>query len=266
VSLANQRRRPSQIAAAKSDVSAMLRVILVHGAGGGGWEWDLWVDVWVDAVTEAGLSDQLELVALTLVSPEGKTLETTTLSDYTSQVVAAAGKETCSKKLILVGASMGGTLIAKAAEQLPRVDGLVYVCTTTPSLGEVATREEAPPKYGPVVKWAGGPLQDTIDAVPDASPEVQRWAAALWRDESGAVLNEIDGGRVTCNAERLRSIPSLVVIPMNDTSIPPERQQAFATAIGAERVLMEGTSHCGPLLGIDAKKTALDVFKWAFSK
>jgi hypothetical protein len=53
---------------------------------------------------------------------------------------------------------------------------------------------------------------------------------------------------------------------MNDTSIPPERQQAFATAIGAERVLMEGTSHCGPLLGIDAKKTALDVFKWAFSK
>jgi pimeloyl-ACP methyl ester carboxylesterase len=237
-------------------------VILVHGAGGGGWEWDLWVD----AVTEAGLSDQLELVALTLGPPEGKTLESTTLCDYTSQVVKAA-KETCSKKLILVGASMGGTLIAKAAEQLPRVDGLVFVCTTTPSLGEVATREEDPPKYGPVVKWAGGLLQDTIDAVPDASSEVQCWAAALWRDESGAVLNEIDSGRVTCNVARLRSIPSLVVIPMNDTSIPPERQQAFATAIGAECVLtLEGTSHCGPLLGIDAKKTALDVFKWAFSK
>ena len=40
-------------------------MILVHGAGGGGWEWDLWVD----AVTEAGLSDQLELVALTLGPP-----------------------------------------------------------------------------------------------------------------------------------------------------------------------------------------------------
>jgi pimeloyl-ACP methyl ester carboxylesterase len=242
----------------------MARAILVHGAGGGGWEWDLWVD----AVTEAGLSDQLELVALTLEPPTGRDLEATQLDDYIDQIVEAAGKDACSKKLILVGASMGGTLIAKAAERLPRVDFLVFVCTTTPSLVEIATLEEAPPKYGPRVKWAGGPLQDTIDAVPDASPEVQRWAAALWRDESGAVLNEIDGGRVTCNVEILRSIPSLVVIPMKDTAIPPERQQAFASAIGANRIIfLEGASHCGPLLScVDAKKTALDVFKWAFSK
>jgi pimeloyl-ACP methyl ester carboxylesterase len=163
-------------------------------------------------------------------------------------------------RLYLVGASMGGPLIAKASEHLPNCIGLIFICTVVCNKGEGSFLSDKE-RYPPIVRWSGGDSQETLDAIPDCTKAVAEWASQLWRDESGAVLNAAfhDGIDFKLGDDlRLCS-----VIPKSDTLIEPQLQLAFAQLIKAHIFEYEGMSHAGPLLGgIRVADVVRDVIRW----
>ena len=74
-------------------------VLLVHGAGGGGWEWNVWRGVWEAAGFRVAAPD--------LVPVRGD-VAATRLQDYQAQVSAALAA--LPRPRVLVGASLGGLL------------------------------------------------------------------------------------------------------------------------------------------------------------
>ena len=82
-------------------------VLLVHGAGGGGWEWNVWRGV----LEAAGF----QVAAPDLVPLRGD-VAATRLQDYQAQVRAALAA--LPRPRVLVGASLGGLLALDAASFL----------------------------------------------------------------------------------------------------------------------------------------------------
>src|SRR5690606_21879438 len=92
---------------------------MVHGGGGGGWEWNIWAGVF-----EAG---RVRAVAPDLQASEGG-LAATGLDDYVAQVRAAL--VALPRPRALVGASLGGLLALECAGD---ADALVLVNPLPPS-------------------------------------------------------------------------------------------------------------------------------------
>src|SRR5688572_26435522 len=105
-------------------------VIMIHGAGGGGWEYDLWKPVF----EQAGY----RVIARDLVPAKGG-LEQTRFEDYVRQVQLW---RPVSGKVILIGASMGGILTLKSAE-LEDPDAIVLVNSAPPK--GIGARRQGPP-------------------------------------------------------------------------------------------------------------------------
>jgi len=255
-----------------------MRCILVHGAGGGGWEFDLWVPVF-----KAQCPSLLEVTAVTLQPKCEGGLEETTFDDYVHQVVAHARSGASEhESVVLVGASMGGMIVLAAAASLSlqkdavSIAGIVLVCSCVP----MQTMEQLQPlptssaPYPPRVQWAASPtsLEDTRACLPDASSEIVAYAASLWRDESGGVLNELAQGislpwpfPLQCSSKRTCDPSYLCVIPMSDESVPPPHQQKLASMLGASVIELSGMLHISPLLGSKASDCAELVSKWISS-
>lgn len=190
-----------------------------------------------------------KVVAPDLV-PTSKGLAKTTFDDYVNQVVKSGG----SRPHVLVGASMGGVLVLKAAEKLkPRT--LVLVCSALPQgVGVTNVREP----YPEIIKWANGPYADTVSSMPDSDEATWKFAHPRWRDESGAVLNAIAKGITVAKP----TCPTLSVIPEADDTITPENQQALAKWADADTHRYKGMSHVGPLLSKRATEVAQAVLSW----
>jgi pimeloyl-ACP methyl ester carboxylesterase len=218
-------------------------VVMIHGAGGGGWEYDYWAAEY----RKAGWT----VVAKDLVPAKGG-LEKTAFADYVQQVKGWAAK--ARRPLVLVGASMGGALALKAAEDL-KPDALILVNSVPPK--GLWDREQAKPNP-PVVKWAGGPLQDTRDSMPDSDEKTILWAWKKWRDESGAVMDELRAGIET----RKPDCPVLVVIGAKDADIPPAVSLKVADRFKADVFQFAGMSHVGPLMSTRAREVAQDTLRW----
>ncbi|HZP81980.1 MAG TPA: alpha/beta fold hydrolase [Chthonomonadaceae bacterium] len=218
-------------------------VVMIHGAGGGGWEYDRWRPVFVRAGWSVIAPD---------LQPVKAGLAATTFADYVRQVRAWVPRER--RRLALVGASLGGILALKAAESL-HPDAVVLV-NSVPPAGVGASR--ARKRYPEIVRWANGPLQETRDAMPDSDEATILWAHPRWRDESGAVLNAVAQGI----AVRKPACPTLVVLGERDTDIPPATGLALARWAGADVQLYAATSHVGPLLGRRAEEIAAAVRQW----
>jgi len=215
--------------------------VFIHGAGGGGWEYKFWQPVF----EKAGY----RVVAPDLMPAKGG-LEKTTFDDYVQQVVKAGG----SKPEVLVGASMGGVIVLKAAEKLqPRT--LVLVCSALPA--GITIRKQKEP-YPAIIKWANGPYSDTVSSMPDSDEATWKFAHPRWRDESGAVLNEMLNGIAVAKP----SCPVLSVIPEGDDTVTPEDQQALAKWAGADTHRYKDMSHVGPLLSKRATEVAEAVLSW----
>ena len=217
-------------------------VVMIHGAGGGGWEYDLWKPVFEKAGYRVVARDLLPAVG---------GLTATRFEDYLRQVQMW---RPVSGKVILVGASMGGLLAMKSAE-LESPIAMVLVNSTTPAgVGPLRKGALAPP----VIRWANGPLRDTEISMPDSDRKTILWAWKKWRDESGAVLNEIRKGIPV----RKPSCRTLVVIGEKDTDILPSTSRRLAKWAGAEVLTYPGMSHVGPLMGTRARKVAGDTVAW----
>lgn len=217
------------------------RVVCVHGAGGGGWEWG----IWARGLSIAGF----EVLAPDL-KPAAAGLAATHLDDYCRQVAAWSRS---SRGASLVGASLGG-LLALAVARAVRARALVLV-NPMPSAGLPAREERSPP----VIPWRSArTLRSTQQAMPDADDAARLYAFRRWRDESGAVLDEARAGLVVDPPD----CPVLVVASEHDLDVPTESSRALAATLGADFECVPGASHVGPLLGRSAAHTAERVAQW----
>lgn len=217
--------------------------VMVHGAGGGGWEWALWAGVFA----AGGL-----MVHAPDLSPVATGVADTRFDDYRAQVRAAC--EGVLPPCILIGASLGGLLALTAAAELP--PAALVLINPVPPRG-VEPRPSVAPQ-APTIEWGRSALARTRRALPDADLATARWAHARWRDESGRVLNEalvgIDVPKPAC--------PILVIASTDDTDVPLRTSRATAAALEADFVHIPGASHLGVLMGRSAPFAASLALAW----
>ena len=228
---------------AKPDIAVM-----IHGAGGGGWEYRFWKPVFEKSGWKVIAPD---------LQPATGGLAKTTFTNYVNQVVGWVPKS--HGKVVIIGASLGGILALKAADQI-KPSAVIIVNGVPPSA--VPRKENSSQEIPDIIRWAKGPLKDTRDAMPDSDEKTILWAHPQWRDESGAVLRETRTGVSTTPP----SCPVLVIIGRNDTDIPPADSRATAAWAKADIFEYANTSHVGPLLGRRASKIATDVTTWLKSR
>jgi len=213
-------------------------VVMIHGAGGGGWEWEKWRPVFARAGWRVVAHD---------LQPASGGLAKTTLADYERQVVSWCPK---GQPVVLVGASMGGMLALRVAERV-RARAVVLVNSVTP-------KGSGGKSFPAVVRWANGPLEDTRVAMPDSDEPTIRAAWKRWRDESGTVMTELSKGVVVAPPRK----PTLVVVGREDTDVRPIDSLAMAMRLRADVIEYAGMSHVGPLLGRRAPEVAATVLQW----
>lgn len=221
--------------------------LLVHGAGGGAWEWDLW-----RGVLEA---HAIAVHALEL-QPAATGLAATTLQDYMTQVGDAL--QALPHPRVLVGASLGGLLAAMcAARWINQADALVLVnpLPPTPWHRQLPRRD-----WGDgVVPWQrNARLASTRDALCDADDAAAMFAFRRWRDESGAALREAHAG---IEVEK-PACPALLIVSARDEEVSPEIILAMAGQWQADRLETLASSHVGPLLGREASNIARQAVAW----
>lgn len=216
--------------------------LLVHGAGGGAWEWNVWRGVW--------RAQGIETEALDL-RPAPAGLAATALRDYMDQVRAAL--HALPRPRALAGASLGGLLALLAADD---ADALVLVNPLPPA----PWHARLPPREWPeVMHWRGDArLASTRRAMPDADDASTLFAFRHWRDESGLALREAGAG---VEADR-PACPVLLVASAQDEDVPPAIAGAMAEAWGTSLLRTPATSHVGPLLGRRAADIAEQAVAW----
>ncbi len=223
------------------------RVLCVHGAGAGGWEWQVWRRVFEAHGFATSAPD--------LVASAGG-LAVTRFADYRAQLVAHARVLGGSPApLAVVGASLGGLLALSVAVEVGAA-ALVLV-NALPPAGLVATQPGDP--HEAIVPWGRcRSLASTRRALPDADDATALHAFRRWRDESGAVLDEARAGIAV---ERPRC-PVLVMSSEYDDDVPPLASRGLAVRLGADFESLRGASHVGPLLGTRAATIAGRTVDW----
>lgn len=217
--------------------------VLVHGAGGGGWEWVVWA-----RVLRAGGWD----VRAPDLAPAAAGLAATGWNDYRAQVrdwLAQARR--AGGRVALVGASLGGQLaLAEAAV----ADALVLVNPMPPD--GLPGADDA---GDGVVPWGyRASLAGTRRALPDADDAAMLLAFRSWRDESARVMAEARAGR---SPQAPPGGPVLVIASSGDDDVPPACTAALAADLRATLWAAPG-SHVGPLLGRQAPATAAMALAW----
>lgn len=223
------------------EAGGITRAVLVHGAGGGGWEWNVWRRVFAAHGIEACAPD---------LSPVAAGLPATTFDDYLAQVHEALAAQR--RPRALVGASLGGLLAMACAE---RADALVLVNPVPPATWACAMPAREWPDHVPWRREAR--LASTRRALPDADDATALHAFRRWRDESGAVLRHAHGG-VTVHAP---ACPVLCLASDADEDVPTALTLALATQWNADTMRLPGP-HVGPLLGRQAADVAGRVAAW----
>lgn len=146
--------------------------VLVHGAGGGAWEWNVWVGVMrAHAIDPHAVELQ----------PTAAGLAMTSLDHYAIQVRARL--LALARPRVIVGASLGGLLAAMCAADADAVI-LVNPVPCSPWQSQLTERQ-----WNGVVHWQrDARLQTTRDGMDDADAASALFAYRRWRDESGAAL------------------------------------------------------------------------------
>ncbi|WP_058834125.1 alpha/beta fold hydrolase [Luteimonas abyssi] len=216
-------------------------ILFVHGAGGGGWEWNIWRQVMESAGLRAEAPD---------LRPTAGTVEGACLEDYRAQVGSALRR--LPRPRVVAGASLGGLLAAACADE---ADALILIDALPPA----PWHREMPPRAWPArVPWGRhARLAGTRRALAGADAASALFAFRRWRDESGAVLRAAHAGV----AVRQPTCPVLCFASMRDEDVPPAISEAWAAAWQASLVRTPG-GHAGPLFGRDAAASARWALDW----
>lgn len=208
--------------------------LMLHGAGGGGWEWGIWSGIW----SQAGY----RVIAPDLLPAPGG-LEMTTLDDYVTQVSARIRSL---DRPVVIGASLGAVL-ALAAAKNTETDRLILVNPAIPG----AVGQAAPAARNPIKRWANRPAIGTLQDLPDGDYYAACYATARWRDESAAVLAALQDVELMPP-----TVPTLVLWGRAHTTANVPQARAFADRLGADFLAIEGATHLGLLLGRHAARAA----------
>lgn len=221
-------------------------VLLLHGAGGGGWEWNAWRGV----LEAAGMA-----VATPDLLPSAAGLAATGLSDYVAQ--GSSALRALPRPRAVVGASFGGLVaLAMAGEADAPMDALVLINPLPPSPWHALLPSRDWPG---VVPWrCEARLAGTRAAVPDADDASALCAFRGWRDESGAALRAAYAGVEVAPP----ALPLLCIASEDDADVPAAATVALASAWKADLWRLPRASHAGPLLGRDAPALAGRVARW----
>lgn len=213
------------------------KVIFVHGAGGGGWEWAIWARVF-EAEGWKCWAPSLEPVAVGL--------EATRFGDYVDQLVQWLEESQATR---VIAASLGALLALDACSRPGSTcrDLLLINPMVPAALSGRAARD-----WPGVVPWGRRrPLASTRRAISMGDAATWMFAQARWRDESGAVLKAAEGMSVPRPACRIR-----VTGGECDRDSPPSALQALATALAAPLELLDGADHLDALMGRPAATLA----------
>ncbi|MGH8026648.1 MAG: alpha/beta fold hydrolase [Pseudoxanthomonas sp.] len=216
--------------------------LLIHGAGGGAWEWTRWRGV---------LEAHAIAVQAVELQPASQGLAATALQDYAMQVRSML--RDMPRPRALVGASLGGLLAAMCANQ---ADALVLVNPLPPAPWQQRLARRS---WGPVVPWRqNARLHSTREAMPDADEASAMLAFRGWRDESGRALGEAYAGIEAAKPD----CPALFIVSGQDEDVPPEIIFDWARTWRADRLETIAGSHVGPLLGRQAPAVASQAVAW----
>lgn len=219
------------------------RVVFIHGAGGGAWEWSIWTRVWA----AAGWCEQLAVD----LQPVEAGLAATRFDDYLDQVSRVAAD----RPVVLVGASLGGLLALCAAPQLD-CRALLLVNPLPPA--EDAADWTAPAWAGDIVPWGReASLAGTRRAMAGSDDDAALFAFRHWRDESAAVLRDACAGRQVSPP----GCPLLVVASNEDGDVPAACSARLSLRLGGSLLRYPG-DHLEPLLGRTANGTAAHAVSW----
>ncbi|MFD0739410.1 alpha/beta hydrolase [Lysobacter koreensis] len=222
--------------------AAVREALFVHGAGGGGWEWNAWCAAFAAHGIACHAPD---------LQPSPAGLGATTFADYLAQVRAAINA--LPRPRVLVGASLGGLLAMACADA---ADALVLINPMPP----LPWSAQLPQREWPgVVPWRrDARLVSTRRVLPDADDASALFAFRHWRDESGAVLRAAgEGIAIPMPACRVLCIAST-----RDDDVPPMLTASLADAWGASLLRVPSPSHVGPLLGREAATVAAQAAAW----
>lgn len=215
--------------------------LLVHGAGGGGWEWDAWCRV----LRAHGIACHAPDLA-----PSRGGLESTRLADYIGQVRDAL--ESLPRPRAVIGASLGGLLAIAAGDA---ADALVLVNPVPPAPWAAALPSRAWPD---VVPWhREARFDSTRRALDDADEATRLHAFRRWRDESGAVLREAQAGV----ALAVPACGILCIASNADADVPADITGDLAATWKADCLRVDA-GHVGALLGRDAAAIARHAAGW----
>jgi pimeloyl-ACP methyl ester carboxylesterase len=218
-------------------------IICIHGGGGGGWEWGIWLRVLISHGHRVRAED---------LQPVAAGLAATRLDDYLAQVRSWRTEQPAD---ILIGASLGGLLALQVATETPP-RALVLINPLPPAAIEPRPQRR---DYPDIVPWGSQrSIASTRRAMPDADDAACLFATERWRDESGAVLREAQDG-VSIEPP---NCSILIVASGADTDVAPATSAALALALHADLIRLPGASHVGPLLGQRAAATAQLVRGW----
>ena len=222
-------------------------VLFLHGAGGGAWEWNIWIRVFRTHGFHCHAPDLL---------PSTSGLENTSLEEYSHQVRQHVLEMDSPK--VIVGASLGGLL---ALMQSEAADAVVLINPMPPAPWH--TQMPAHENYPPIIPWqTNASLAGTRRALFDGDEITCLYAFRHWRNESGAVMNEAMQGVEVVRPE----CPLLVMASEQDTDVPFTVSRDFAENMNATFIQLPDTSHVGPLLGKTAARCALQTVAFLNSR
>lgn len=236
----------------------MATFVLVHGA-------------WTDAYSWKHVADRLTHVDHTVhvVDLPGHGTDTTdpatiSLQDYTDATIAAA--EASDGPVVLVGHSMGGTVISSVAEQRPElVERLVYVAAFLLPSGQslYGFTQESPgmatSKLGPALRPGDAELGVDPDQardvfLADADDDTAAAALAGLRPDPLAPL----GTPIAVTDANWGSIPRAYIHTSLDNAVTLASQEEMVDAVGAGLIETIDTGHF-PMLVKPAELTDLIV-------
>lgn len=219
---------------------------MVHGAGGGGWEFNLWRGHFEAAGWRVRAPD---------LTPAAAGLEATTLEDYLDQLARIVRRSTPD---LLVGASLGGLLTLLLAAECP--DASVVLINPLPPAPLAA---QLPPRDWPDrMTWSHRhDLRGTRKAMAGADAASTWYASQRWRDESGAVLRAAHAGVALAAPPRR----CLLISGQQDDSVQIALQRQLGSMLRAETLELAAADHLDPLLGASAHRCARIAFDWAQS-
>lgn len=187
--------------------------------------------------------------------------KTLTLNTYRDKVVSTING--VSGKVILVGHSLGGLVVAEVAEAIPsKIEKLVYIAAFLPVSGQSLlslANTDAKSLIGPALRpSADGSVVDvehdliTNIFIQDGSAAIQSLVLTNYRAEPAVPL----ANTVTLTSANYGSVPKYYIQTSMDHVVSPDLQTRMITAAGVTNLYTLNTSHC-PFLSQPDAVTAL---------